>query len=69
MSLPPRAVVVHRATELTELVARHGTRQKIRHLHPQQGIHKLPVMRAEPYRLAVLRAAGNYHADAQQRLE
>ena len=26
MSLPPRAVVVHRATELTELVARHGTR-------------------------------------------
>jgi hypothetical protein len=28
MSLPPRAVVVHRATELTELVARHGTRQQ-----------------------------------------
>ena len=28
MSLPPRAVIVHRATELTELVARHGTRQQ-----------------------------------------
>ncbi|GAB2666053.1 NAD(+)/NADH kinase [Kribbella swartbergensis] len=28
MSLPPRAVLVHRATELTELVARHGTRQQ-----------------------------------------
>jgi hypothetical protein len=28
MSLPPRAVVVHRVTELTELVARHGTRQQ-----------------------------------------
>jgi hypothetical protein len=28
MSLPPRAVVVHRATELTELIARHGTRQQ-----------------------------------------
>ena len=28
MSLVPRAVVVHRATELTELVARHGTRQQ-----------------------------------------
>jgi hypothetical protein len=28
MSLPPRAVVIHRATELTELVARHGTRQQ-----------------------------------------
>lgn len=28
MSLPPRAVVVHRATELSELVARHGTRQQ-----------------------------------------
>lgn len=28
MSLPPRAVVVHRTTELTELVARHGTRQQ-----------------------------------------
>lgn len=28
MTLPPRAVVVHRATELTELVARHGTRQQ-----------------------------------------
>lgn len=28
MSLPPRAVVVHRATELTELVAHHGTRQQ-----------------------------------------
>ncbi|MGW5193080.1 hypothetical protein ACWEOO_27795 [Kribbella sp. NPDC004138] len=28
MTLPPRAVIVHRATELTELVARHGTRQQ-----------------------------------------
>ena len=28
MSLPLRAVIVHRATELTELVARHGTRQQ-----------------------------------------
>jgi len=28
MSLPQRAVVVHRATELTKLVARHGTRQQ-----------------------------------------
>jgi NAD kinase len=28
MSLPPRAVLVHRATELSELVARHGTRQQ-----------------------------------------
>lgn len=28
MTLTPRAVVVHRATELTELVARHGTRQQ-----------------------------------------
>ncbi|MEV6287166.1 hypothetical protein [Kribbella sp. NPDC051770] len=28
MSLPPRAVLVHRATELNELVARHGTRQQ-----------------------------------------
>ncbi len=28
MTLPPRAVLVHRATELTELVARHGTRQQ-----------------------------------------
>ncbi len=28
MSLSPRVVVVHRATELTELVARHGTRQQ-----------------------------------------
>ncbi|TCC31726.1 NAD(+)/NADH kinase [Kribbella speibonae] len=28
MSLPPRAVIVHRATELAELVARHGTRQQ-----------------------------------------
>ncbi len=28
MSLPPRAVIVHRATELTELIARHGTRQQ-----------------------------------------
>jgi hypothetical protein len=28
MSLPPRAVIVHRATEFTELVARHGTRQQ-----------------------------------------
>jgi len=28
VSLTPRAVVVHRATELTELVARHGTRQQ-----------------------------------------
>jgi hypothetical protein len=28
MSLPPRAVLVHRATELTELIARHGTRQQ-----------------------------------------
>lgn len=28
MSLVPRVVVVHRATELTELVARHGTRQQ-----------------------------------------
>lgn len=28
MTLTPRAVVVHRATELTELIARHGTRQQ-----------------------------------------
>jgi hypothetical protein len=28
VSLTPRVVVVHRATELTELVARHGTRQQ-----------------------------------------
>lgn len=28
MTLTPRAVVVHRATELSELVARHGTRQQ-----------------------------------------
>ena len=28
MTLTPRAVVIHRATELTELVARHGTRQQ-----------------------------------------
>ncbi|MEU8225089.1 hypothetical protein [Kribbella sp. NPDC048915] len=28
MSLPPRAVIVHRATELTELIGRHGTRQQ-----------------------------------------
>jgi hypothetical protein len=28
VTLTPRAVVVHRATELTELVARHGTRQQ-----------------------------------------
>ncbi|MFF1823478.1 hypothetical protein ACFVWG_39620 [Kribbella sp. NPDC058245] len=28
MPLPPRAVIVHRATELTELVAHHGTRQQ-----------------------------------------
>ena len=28
MSLPPRAVIVHRRTELDELVARHGTRQQ-----------------------------------------
>jgi hypothetical protein len=28
MTLPPRAVIVHRATELTELIARHGTRQQ-----------------------------------------
>src|SRR5918997_4854354 len=28
MSLPPRAVVVHRATELSELIAHHGTRQQ-----------------------------------------
>ncbi|MFB6719825.1 hypothetical protein ACFCV3_06685 [Kribbella sp. NPDC056345] len=28
MPLPPRAVIVHRATELTELIARHGTRQQ-----------------------------------------
>ncbi|HEY3002026.1 MAG TPA: hypothetical protein VGJ44_06720 [Kribbellaceae bacterium] len=28
MSLSPRVVVAHRATELTELVARHGTRQQ-----------------------------------------
>jgi hypothetical protein len=28
MTLVPRVVVVHRATELTELVARHGTRQQ-----------------------------------------
>ncbi len=29
MSLGPRAVVVHRTTELEELVARHGTRQQV----------------------------------------
>ena len=29
MSLPPRAVVVRRRTELEELVARHGTRQQV----------------------------------------
>ncbi|WP_405063639.1 hypothetical protein OG474_18855 [Kribbella sp. NBC_01505] len=28
MPLPPRAVIVHRATELSELIARHGTRQQ-----------------------------------------
>ncbi|GAA0571614.1 hypothetical protein HPO96_32550 [Kribbella sandramycini] len=28
MSLPPRVVVVHRVTELSELVGRHGTRQQ-----------------------------------------
>ncbi|MFK4083816.1 hypothetical protein ACI2LF_06900 [Kribbella sp. NPDC020789] len=28
MSLPPRAVIVHRATELSELIAHHGTRQQ-----------------------------------------
>ena len=28
MSLPPRAVIVHRRTELDELLARHGTRQQ-----------------------------------------
>lgn len=28
MTLTPRAVIVHRATELTELIARHGTRQQ-----------------------------------------
>ncbi|MFC9687424.1 hypothetical protein ACFTSF_02720 [Kribbella sp. NPDC056951] len=28
MSLPPRAVIVHRATELSELIGRHGTRQQ-----------------------------------------
>lgn len=28
MSLPPRAVLVHRRTELDELVGRHGTRQQ-----------------------------------------
>jgi len=29
MSLAPRAVVVHRATELEQLIARHGTRQQV----------------------------------------
>ena len=29
MSLAPRAVVVHRHTELEELIARHGTRQQV----------------------------------------
>ncbi|TDD52148.1 hypothetical protein E1263_29465 [Kribbella antibiotica] len=28
MSLPPRAVIVHRATELSELIGHHGTRQQ-----------------------------------------
>ena len=28
MTLPPRAVLVHRRTELDELIARHGTRQQ-----------------------------------------
>src|SRR5262249_39736401 len=29
MTLTPRAVVVHRRTELEELIARHGTRQQV----------------------------------------